>query len=208
MCSTPQKQPAAMVAVCAPAGTFIGVAGAELMENGRMKRERNDIERKAKMARASNWRSIRWVNFPWSIVSHNTLPRNSSRKRKIRSHRKLEQTLTSWPSTNRSYTRIYSLRPRRIHRYGTQTPSHAAAHPPLGTACYCTRRRSAAKPKFKKSIATVQLQVALKPEFQNVQIHCLTSKIDIWSSMCPNQVVQKPMNSLLRVVSRKMGSKI
>lgn len=31
MCSTPQKHPAATVAVCAPAGMFIGCAGAEDM---------------------------------------------------------------------------------------------------------------------------------------------------------------------------------
>lgn len=47
MCSTPQKQPAATVAVCAPAGTFIGCAGAEDMLDevkGRKKRVKKDIE--------------------------------------------------------------------------------------------------------------------------------------------------------------------
>jgi hypothetical protein len=46
MCSTPQKQPAARVAVCAPAGTAIGVAGVVgAVEKGRRKRDRKDIER-------------------------------------------------------------------------------------------------------------------------------------------------------------------
>lgn len=47
MCSTPQKHPAATVAVCAPAGTFIGCAGAEdMLEDvkGRRKRVRKDID--------------------------------------------------------------------------------------------------------------------------------------------------------------------
>ena len=49
MCSTPQKHPAATVAVCAPAGMFIGCAGAEddmLDEDvkGRRKRVKKDID--------------------------------------------------------------------------------------------------------------------------------------------------------------------
>jgi len=48
MCSTPQKQPAATVAVSEPAGIVIGAAG-ELMvaeEKGRNNRVRNDIKTK------------------------------------------------------------------------------------------------------------------------------------------------------------------
>ncbi len=49
MCSTPQKQPAATVAVCAPVGTLMGCAGVEDMVrldevDGRRKRERKDME--------------------------------------------------------------------------------------------------------------------------------------------------------------------
>jgi hypothetical protein len=44
MCSTPQKQPAATVAVCAPAGMFMGCAGAELMLKGRKKRVKKDMK--------------------------------------------------------------------------------------------------------------------------------------------------------------------
>jgi hypothetical protein len=46
MCSTPQKHPAATVATSAPAGTPIGAAGAELIEEkGRRNRDRKDIEK-------------------------------------------------------------------------------------------------------------------------------------------------------------------
>jgi hypothetical protein len=46
MCSTPQKQPAATVAVCAPAGTVIGVAGPfDIEEKGRKSLVRKDMER-------------------------------------------------------------------------------------------------------------------------------------------------------------------
>jgi hypothetical protein len=45
MCSTPQKHPAATVAVSAPAGTPIGAAGAELIEEkDRTNRDKKDIE--------------------------------------------------------------------------------------------------------------------------------------------------------------------
>jgi hypothetical protein len=48
MCSTPQKQPAATVAVCAPAGAVIGVAGPLDMVDvvkGRKSLVRKDMER-------------------------------------------------------------------------------------------------------------------------------------------------------------------
>lgn len=47
MCSTPQKHPAATVAVCAPAGTVMGCAGADdmvLEVKGRKKRVKKDID--------------------------------------------------------------------------------------------------------------------------------------------------------------------
>jgi hypothetical protein len=44
ICSTPQKHPAATVAVSAPAGTPIGAAGAELIEKDRTNRDKKDIE--------------------------------------------------------------------------------------------------------------------------------------------------------------------
>jgi len=46
MCSTPQKQPAATVAVCAPAGTVMGCAGAlDIVVKGRKSLVRKDMER-------------------------------------------------------------------------------------------------------------------------------------------------------------------
>lgn len=45
MCSTPQKQPAATVAVWAPGGTAIGCAGADDMDvKGRRKRVKKDMD--------------------------------------------------------------------------------------------------------------------------------------------------------------------
>lgn len=43
-CSTPQKQPAATVAFCAPSGTDMGGAGAVLILKDRIMRFRKDIE--------------------------------------------------------------------------------------------------------------------------------------------------------------------
>lgn len=46
MCSTPQKHPAATVAVCAPEGTFMGCAGAfDILLKGRKNLVRKDMER-------------------------------------------------------------------------------------------------------------------------------------------------------------------
>jgi hypothetical protein len=46
MCSTPQKHPAATVTVCAPAGTFMGVAGAfDIVLKGRKSLVKKDMER-------------------------------------------------------------------------------------------------------------------------------------------------------------------
>jgi hypothetical protein len=46
MCSTPQKQPAARVHVCAPDGTFMGVAGLlDMLLKGRKNLVRKDMDR-------------------------------------------------------------------------------------------------------------------------------------------------------------------
>jgi hypothetical protein len=45
ICSTPQKQPAAIVAFCDPAGIFTAREAIVLVvENGRRMRERNDMD--------------------------------------------------------------------------------------------------------------------------------------------------------------------
>ena len=47
MCSTPQKQPAATVAVCAPEGTVMGCAGAlDIVLKGRRSLVRKDMEKR------------------------------------------------------------------------------------------------------------------------------------------------------------------
>jgi hypothetical protein len=46
MCSTPQKHPAATVAVCAPEGMFIGVAGLlDMLLKGRKNLVRKDMDK-------------------------------------------------------------------------------------------------------------------------------------------------------------------
>lgn len=47
ICSTPQKQPAARVAVCAPEGTVMGCAGAlDIVLKGRRSLVRKDMEKR------------------------------------------------------------------------------------------------------------------------------------------------------------------
>jgi len=70
MYSTPQKHPAAMVAVCAPAGTLIGCAGAEDIADdvkGRSRRVRNDIELQVRTARKIVARSRNLKNGEFAI---------------------------------------------------------------------------------------------------------------------------------------------
>lgn len=69
MCSTPQKHPAATVAVSAPAGTPIGAAGAELIEKDRTNRDRNDIEMYAASTKSAKVRSFSLIDLEvvWGI---------------------------------------------------------------------------------------------------------------------------------------------
>lgn len=61
MCSTPQKQPAAIVAFCAPSGSFIGAGGAADMEKALLSRDRNDID-------------VRRVGESWRVVESRESP--------------------------------------------------------------------------------------------------------------------------------------